>query len=152
MLRKVMAVIITFTLFLGILVPVSYGDVKSSILTKVEAEKLAREKLDLGNDYKLQYSNLHTRDIQQKQFWNLEFEGYKSNTSITMSADSGDIISINKWNSTTYGEALNLLQDDAKKIAIDFIKSLESERFKETEEVTVKAPTIIPYDIKINYI
>jgi len=131
--------------------PVGYGDVKSSILNKVEVEKLAREKLSLDKDYKLQYSNLHTRDIQQRQFWNLDFEGNKKNTSIVMAADSGEIISINQWNSDSYGKAITLLEDEAKKISIDFIKSLETERFKETEEVTVKAPTVIPYDMKINY-
>jgi len=131
--------------------PVGYGDVKSSILNKVEVEKLAREKLSLDKDFKLQYSNLHTRDIQQRQFWNLDFEGNKKNTSIVMAADSGEIISINQWNSDSYGKAITLLEDEAKKISIDFIKSLETERFKETEEVTVKAPTVIPYDMKINY-
>jgi len=131
--------------------PVGYGDVKSSILNKVEVEKLAREKLSLDKDFKLQYSNLHTRDIQQRQFWNLDFEGNKKNTSIVMAADSGEIISINQWNSDSYGKAITLLEDEAKKISIDFIKSLETERFKETEEVTVKSPTVIPYDMKINY-
>ncbi|QUH20300.1 S-layer homology domain-containing protein [Alkaliphilus sp. B6464] len=151
MLRKIMVVIITFTLFLGVITPVGYGAVKSSILTKAEAEKLAREKLDLGKDYKLQYGNLNTRDIQQRQFWNLAFEGDKKNASVVMAADSGEIISFNQWNGNNEEKAVNLLQDEAKKIAVDFIKSLEAERFNETEEVTVKAPTVIPYDIKINY-
>lgn len=151
MLRKIMAVIITFTLFLGILMPVSHGDVKSSILTKIEAEKLARRKLDLEKDYNLQSSNLYTRDIQQKQFWNLGFKGERGNVSIVMDADSGEIISVNQRNNEEYGKAINLLEDEAKKIAVNFIKSLETERFKETEEVTVKAPTVIPYDIEINY-
>jgi len=151
MLRKIMSVIITFILFIGVMTPVGYGDVKSSILNKVEVEKLAREKLSLDKDFKLQYSNLHTRDIQQRQFWNLDFEGNKKNTSIVMAADSGEIISINQWNSDSYGKAITLLEDEAKKISIDFIKSLETERFKETEEVTVKSPTVIPYDMKINY-
>jgi len=151
MLRKIMAVVITFILFIGIITPVGYAEVKSSILTKVEIEKLAREKLSLYKDYKLQYSNLYTSDIQQRQFWNLNFEGNKNNTSMVMDAESGVIISINQWYSESYGRAITLLEDDAKKISIDFIKSLETERFKQTEEVTLKSPTIIPFDTKINY-
>ena len=145
MLKKIIIFIITLTLFLGIVAPVGYGQVKSSILTKVEAEKLAREKLNLGDDYKLQYINLHTRDIQQKQFWNLNFEGEDKHTSVTMVADSGEIASFNQWYSQSYGRAVTLLPGQAKKIAIDFIKSLEEERFKETEEITAKVPIIIPY-------
>ncbi len=145
MIRKVTIFIITLTLFLGVVTPIGHGQTKSSILTKVEAEKLARQKLNITKDYKLQHSSLHTRDIQQRQFWNLDFEGENKHASITIAADSGEIISVNQWENESYKDAVTLLKDEAKKIAIDFIKSLEKERFKETEEVTVKAPTVIPY-------
>lgn len=152
MLKKIMATVIVFTMFCSTLTSASYGLVKSSILTKTEAEKLAKEKLSIENDYKLQYSNLHTRDRQQKQFWNLEFEKPETNISITMAADSGEIISFSQWNRQDYGRAVALIEEEAKKAGIDFIKALEPKRFKETEEVTVKTPTVIPYDSKINYI
>lgn len=152
MLRKVMAAIITFSLCVGVMIPVSYADVKSSILTKVEAEKLAREKLGFGEEYKLQYSNLNTRDMQERQFWNLELGGEQKHASVVMAADNGEIINVNQWGNDYYGRAVTLIQDEAKKIAVDYIKSLEKNRFNETEEVTVKAPTIIPYDVKINYV
>lgn len=109
-----MAVMITFSLFLGIIAPASYGEVKSSILTNVEAEKLAREKLNLNEEYELQHSNLHTRDIQQKQFWSLEFVEEESSIGITMAADSGEIISINQWDNKNYGKPISLLEEEAK--------------------------------------
>ncbi len=147
-----MAVIITFTLFLGIVIPVSYGEVRSSILTKIEAEKLAREKLSLNKDFQLQHGNLNTRDMEQRQYWNLEFKENKRNISVVMSAESGEIISVNQWDRESYGKTVTILEEDANKIGIDFIKSLEPERYKETEAVTVNAPTVIPYDIKTNYV
>ena len=145
MLRKIIIATTILTLFLGIMTPIGYGQTESSILTKVQVEKLARERLNIKEDYKLQYSDLYIRDIQQKQFWNLDFEGENKHISVTMAADTGEIISINRWDNKSYGGVVTLLQDEAKKIAIDFIESLEKEKFKETEEVTVKAPTFIPY-------
>ncbi len=150
MLRKIIVFFITLVLFVGIVPPMGHGQAKSSILTKVEAEKLAKEKLNLEKDYKLKYSNLHTRDRQQKQFWNLDFEGEDKHSSIVMRADSGEIISVNHWDKQSHGRVVNLLSEEAKEIAIDYIKSLEKEKFKETEEVTIKAPTIIPYHLYKN--
>lgn len=147
MLKRASIFIITLTLFLGIITPMGHGQVRSSILTKVEAEKLARDRLNIGEAYKLEYSNLHTRDIQQRQFWNLEFTGDNKHISLTMAADSGQIISLNQWESEIYRGAVTILRDEAKKVAIDFIKSLEKEKLKETEEVTAKAPTFIPYSL-----
>ena len=145
MLRKIIVVGVILTLFLGAMTPIGHGQAESSILTKTQAEKLAREGLNIKKDYKLQYSDLHTRDIQQRQFWNLSFEEENKYISVTMAADSGEIISVNRWDSEGYEGAVTLLQDEAKKIAIDFIESLEKGRFKETEEVTVESPTFIPY-------
>ncbi|NMA03979.1 MAG: hypothetical protein GX925_04655 [Clostridiales bacterium] len=147
MLRKTIITGIILTLFLGIITPIGHGQTKSSILTKLQVEKLARGRLHIKEDYKLQYSDLYTRDIQQKQFWNLSFEKENKSISITMAADTGEIISFNRWDSKDYGGAITLPQEEAKEIAMDFIKSLEKERFKETEEVTVEAPTFIPYHL-----
>ncbi|HZJ76984.1 MAG TPA: YcdB/YcdC domain-containing protein, partial [Oscillospiraceae bacterium] len=161
MIKRIVTFIVTLILFLVAIIPLGYGQegfsgyaqenfsgheqAKSSILTKTEAEKLSRQKLNIAKDYKFQYNNLHTRDIQQKQFWNLEFEGENKYISVTLAADSGDIISMNQWGNEDCGNAVILLRDEAKQIAVDFIKSLENKKFKETEEITVKAPTIIPY-------
>ena len=145
MFKRMMILVITLALFLGTITPIGYGQAKSSILTKAQVEKLARGRLHIKEDYKLQYSDLYTRDIQQKQFWNLSFEKENSQISDTMEADTGKIISFNSWGNKDYEGVVKLLRDEAKKIATDFIKSLEREKFKETEEVTVEAPTFIPY-------
>ncbi|ABW19502.1 S-layer homology domain-containing protein [Alkaliphilus oremlandii] len=148
MMRRIMAMMIMCSLFLSAFASVGYADVKSSILTKVEIEKLARQRLDLDDSYKLVHSNLHTRDLYKKQFWNLEFEKGTGNISVSMAADTGTIVSFNNWNNDSYGKPVTVLEKDAKKTAVEFIQSLEKEKFKETEEVTVKAPTIIPYGIR----
>jgi len=145
MLRRIIIAATILTLFLGVITSPGYGQAKSSILTKVQVEKLARERLNIREDYTLQYSDLYTRDIQQKQFWNLNFEGENKYISVTIAADTGEIISINRRDSDDHRGVVTLLRDEAEKIAIDFIESLEKEKFKETEEVTVKAPTFIPY-------
>lgn len=148
MMRKIMVMMIVCSLFLSAFASVGYADVTSSILTKMEIEKLARERLDLDDSYKLVHSNLYTRDIYKKQFWNLEFEKNNSNISVSMAADTGTIVSFNNWNGDFYGKPVTVLEKDAKNTAVKFIQSLEKEKFKETEEVTVKAPTIIPYAIR----
>lgn len=110
-----MILVITLALFLGTITPIGYGQAKSSILTKAQVEKLARGRLHIKEDYKLQYSDLYTRDIQQKQFWNLSFEKENSQISVTMEADTGKIISFNSWGNKDYEGVVKLLRDEAKK-------------------------------------
>ena len=145
MIKRTIISVVAMILFLGIITSVGYGQTKSSILTKAQVEKLAKEKLNIGGEYKLQYGNLYTRDIQQRQFWNLDFEGENKYISVIIAADSGGIVSFNQWGNEDHKNAVTLLRDEAKKIAIDFIKSLENEKFKETEEIDVKAPSFITY-------
>ncbi|AKL94364.1 S-layer domain containing protein [Clostridium aceticum] len=121
--------------------------VETSVYTKTQIEVLVREKLSINDSMKLNQANLTTRDLQQKKMWNLEFQNEKEGIFVTVGADTGEIMNLHRWGDSTYGKAVTVLPENAKRKAIDFIQSLEPERFKETEEVVAEAPSAIVYSI-----
>ena len=150
--KKIIIGIIIFTLVIPLFSVSGFADTKSSIYSKNEIEKIVREKLDLDDELKLEYSNLLTQDLMQKKFWNMEFSGENTSISVTANAETGKITSFYKWIKDDNKRTVNILANTARNNAINFIKSLEPDKFKETEEVTTKTPSVIIYNLERDYI
>lgn len=149
--KRFISILIIFSLIIPIGCSMVLAEAVSSIYSKTEIETLVREKLNLDSEMKLEYSNLQTQDPRQKKFWNLEFNSEKTNISVTVNAETGEITNFYRWGQDFHGKPVNILSDVAKSKAIAFIQSLEPDRFKETEEVTTEAPSMIIYDLQRNY-
>ena len=124
------------------------ADSKPSIYSKIEIEEIARKKLGIKEGIELKHSNLHTQDTRQKRVWNLDFADDRLNISVAINAQTGEVINYNKWERTGHDRPVNFLRTEARKNAVDFVKSLEAGRFMETEEVTAKAPSIVAYRLE----
>ncbi|AOY76265.1 S-layer homology domain-containing protein [Clostridium formicaceticum] len=147
MIKRTVSIGITILLIITMFQGVVFA-AETSIYTKTEMEALLRKKLHIDDDMKLSQVNLFTRDLQRKQMWNLEFEKEKERIFVTAAADTGEIINYHQWKDSNYGKAIAVLPDEARGKAVAFIQSLEAERFKETEEITVEAPSMIVYNME----
>lgn len=127
------------------------AETPSSIYSSNEIEALVRTKLDIGSEIKLNHSNLYTQDSREKKLWNLEFGDEKANMYVTVDAETGEIANYHSWGSEMYGKPVAILPAAAKESAVKFIQSLEPDKFNETEEVTVEAPSMIIYQLRMNY-
>ncbi|SNS04210.1 S-layer homology domain-containing protein [Anaerovirgula multivorans] len=149
--KRFISMLIIIILIFSVMNSVALAETTSSIYSNDEIEALVRTKLSIDNEIKLNYSNLYTQDTREKKLWNLEFAGEKANMHVTVDAETGEVINFNSWGNHLYGKPVAILSDAAKENAVKFIQSLEPEKFKETEAVTVEAPSMILFQLKIDY-
>lgn len=125
----------------------------ASIIDESMAEETARSIFNIDSVYKLNWVNLYTdwRD-QDSYIWNLEF-GYeeKSGTNylynkigVAIDAKDGGVISFNKSIPYDPNAQVKYNENQALKIAEDFIKSLQPEKFREVERTPWTEPGITP--------
>lgn len=149
--KKVLSILVIITLLMPIVGNVAMADTVSSIYSNTEIEDLVRSRLSIDKTMELSYSNLYTQDLRLKKLWNLEFSNETASIYVNADAESGEIIHYNKWRKDYNQKPMAILEDTAKKNAIDFIRSLEPEKFKETEEVATEGPSMIIYELKRGY-
>ncbi|SDK19120.1 S-layer homology domain-containing protein [Natronincola ferrireducens] len=145
--KRLVSMVLIFTLLFTVFSGITHAVEVSSIYTKTEIEELVRTKLNIDKEINLDYANLFTRDLQEKKFWSLQFQGENERIHVAISADTGEITNYHNWDATNYEGAITIMAEDAKKTAVKFIQTLEPQKYKETEEVTAKAPSFIIYDM-----
>lgn len=149
--RRITWTLVIVLLMVTITASMVLAESSSSIYSKIEIEKIVREKLQLENKLDLKYGHLSTQDLRQKRFWYLEFSDDINNIYVTANAESGEIINFHKWGDHSNKKPVTILEQMAKKNAIRLIQSMEPQRFKETEEVTIATPSIGIYDLSRNF-
>ncbi|MCC5911699.1 MAG: S-layer homology domain-containing protein [Clostridiaceae bacterium] len=150
MVKKFLPMVLIITLVTTALGGIVFAEVTSSIYTKTQIEELMRNKLNIQEEMKLIHSNLTTQDTREKQLWHMEFQKEEGYISITAEADTGEITRFHQWDRTTYDGVLSLLPEDAKNKASEFIENLQPKKFRETEEVSVEAPSMVLHHLQRN--
>ncbi|SET76912.1 S-layer homology domain-containing protein [Natronincola peptidivorans] len=150
--KRVISLVLLSVLMISAFSSIALAEVHSSIYTRSQIEELTRTKLAIEKEMKLENANLHTRDTRRQQLWNLNFSRENEGMYVSITADTGEITSFHRWENDSYGKPFRILPDEAKATAIAFIQSLEAEKYQETEEVTVEAPSMIIFDLlRSNY-
>lgn len=110
----------------------------SGIKGKVEIERTSREILEIGKEFKLINSNLHSSWKNKDEFlWSLYFEtegvDYKS-ANITLDAKSDEIISFYKYKD--YKDKKPIIdKDESLKIANNYLKEIAPNKLGELEYI-----------------
>jgi len=114
----------------------------AGFITQANAEKTARETLKLDKSYKLNSINLYNSwENKDDYIWNLSFskeEKVSGETryyyaTISLNAATGEVMDFYKSIPYEQGAKVKFDRDEALKIASDFIKSIQPEKYKDAE-------------------
>lgn len=121
-----------FTLTIPSNMAQAQADTKISLKQAIE---IAKQKLgisDSGYDFNSNYY-----EYGNKKSWNLNWNSSsKGNISVTIDADTGEITNYYSWSPIAQEQPRipKYTQDEAKKVAIEFLQKVAPEKFKETKE------------------
>jgi len=121
-----------FTLMIPSNMAQAQADTKISLKQAIE---IAKQKLgisDSGYDFNSNYY-----EYGNKKSWNLNWNSSsKGNISVTIDADTGEITNYYSWSPIAQEQPRipKYTQDEAKKVAIEFLQKVAPEKFKETKE------------------
>lgn len=116
-------------------------DKSSKYITKAEAEQAARQYITIDSKLKLERANLYPGYHKQNASWNLEWiysdtenSTYKS-LSVQIDAVTKEILNFNVYDSTYYQSKQEdtIDKDKAKKLAEEFLKKIQPEKFAKTQ-------------------
>lgn len=110
----------------------------SNLISKEEAEKTAREILDIGEEFKLANIYLFKSWRNAEEYnWEMNFEnndnGEYTYASVSIDAKSKKLTNLYRDSSTSQGEKLGLNKEESLSIAKDFIEKHNPENYKEVE-------------------
>ena len=114
-------------------------DKLSGIKEIEEIEKIAREILDIKDDYTLQNKNLHSSWKNPGEFqWSLYFiknidENRKSTLDITLDARTADLLSFYRFSEFNPEAEAAITKEQALKLSNDYINKIQPERAKQVE-------------------
>ncbi|AEM78377.1 YcdB/YcdC domain-containing protein [Thermoanaerobacter wiegelii] len=128
------ALVFLFTLMMPSNIAQAQADTKISLKQAIE---IAKEKLGIGDSgYEF---NSNYNEYANKKYWNLNWNSTsKGNISVTVDADTGRITSFYSWTPTQQPELKipKYTQEEAKKVAVEFIQKVAPDLFKQTKENT----------------
>lgn len=117
------------------------------MLSKEKAEEMAREKLNIGQDLKINYSRLYKDRLNNEDFiWDINFknedeENYQSAT-VRLDAKTGEIKYFYKSTSFEKDDVAKYDEQQSLKIAEDFIKEYQPDKFDMVERLVLRKPVI----------
>ncbi|MGF7057458.1 YcdB/YcdC domain-containing protein [Brassicibacter mesophilus] len=119
------------------------------IISESEAEKVARDFLNISKDYKLNSINLYSDWENKDDFiWRMYFveenKEESASISITIDAKTKEIKSFNKYISHSRDEKAKYDEDEVLQIAKDFIKSIQKEKYSQVEYFDIEQPIYRP--------
>lgn len=121
----------------------------AEIMDQNKAEELARSIFKIGADFKLNYVSLYNNWSTKEDYnWTMEFgkEEKQSGTtqyynySVAIDARSGDVVSFYRSQPYDQNSPVKYTEEQSKKIAADFIKTMNPEKFKEAEQTNWSNP------------
>ncbi|WP_425446706.1 YcdB/YcdC domain-containing protein [Dethiothermospora halolimnae] len=123
------------------------------LISKEKAEKIARDFFKLDDKTKLSYSRLYTNWRNNDDYiWRLSFEkkdnGKHTSLNVTLDAKSKDILSFNKYYPKDDNKKVKYNKEESLKIAKEFIKEMEPDKFDRVEYVKREVPEIRPLEEK----
>ncbi|MTI46605.1 S-layer homology domain-containing protein [Sporosalibacterium faouarense] len=123
----------------------------SGLLSEKEAQKIAIEELKIDDSLKVSYINLFSQWRNKGEFtWSIRFEDDSEKTvrsvSVNVDARTGEIQSFNKYNKHDEDDKAIYNKEQSMEIAEEFIKNLQSDKFKKVEYVTWQEPRVYPLD------
>ncbi len=116
------------------------------IISKEEAEKTARQILQIGSEYKLNSINLYTEWYNKNDFvWNMHF-GNKEDSSISISIDAKNKELKNFYKYIPYSEkeAVKYDREQLQNKAEEFIKKVQGDKFNSIELMEIDEPIFRP--------
>ncbi|AIS52062.1 propeptide PepSY amd peptidase M4 [Thermoanaerobacter kivui] len=123
-----------FTLMIPSNMAQAQADTKISLKQAIE---IAKEKLGIGESgYEF---NSSYNEYANKKYWNLNWNSTsKGSISVTVDADTGRITNFYSWTPAQQSELRipKYTQEEAKKVAVEFIQKLVPDLFKQTKENT----------------
>lgn len=121
-------------------------DKMKDIISKEEAEKTARQLLNISTDYKLDGINLYNDWYNKNDHtWNMYFSNKdNSNISVTIDAKNKELKSFYRYNPYLEKETVKYTKDQLQKKAEDFIKKVQGDKFNIVELVEINEPIVRP--------
>ena len=135
--KKVFSLIITAVMLVGILNPIKAN---AEIKTNISLEKaitIAKENFNLTTEgYKLNYQ--YQENQYGKNLWSLSWNKEKepsSNINVSVDSDTGDVISMNRWDSSTIipSKIPAYSKEQALKEAQEIAKKIQPINFQQTK-------------------
>ncbi len=117
----------------------------AGIMNEEKAEETARKILGIGKEYRMSNINLYKNWINKQDYlWNIYFvtEEVKRDMminesySVTIDAKTGEVVNFYKSEYLDKDKQPRYDEKESLKIATDYIKSMQPERYQETEYVT----------------
>jgi len=117
----------------------------AGIMNEDKAEETARKALNIGNDYKVNNINLYKSWINRQDYlWSIYFVKEQvtkdvmtyDNYSVNIDAKTGDVESFYKSEYSDINEKPKYNETQSLKIAADYVKTMQPERYPETEYVS----------------
>jgi hypothetical protein len=128
----------------------------ANMLDQTKAENIARTTFKLDKSYKLNYVSMYSGWMTKDDYtWSMDFakeeNGVASSYSVNVSLDAktGDILSYYKYLPEDTKAEVKYSEAQSLKIAEDFIKTLNPEKFKLVELTDWSQPNIRPLDSSI---
>lgn len=127
----------------------------ADLIDQDKAEETARKTLNIGSDFKLNGVSLYNSWRSKEDFtWNLDFgkeEKAGGETryyfiSVGVDGRTGDILHFYRDLPYDPNSKVKYTAEQSRKIAEDFIKSLQPEKFKEVEQTTWNDPVVKPME------
>ncbi|MBU7005338.1 S-layer homology domain-containing protein [Phosphitispora fastidiosa] len=128
----------------------------AGIMNEDKAEETARKALNIGNDLKVTNINLYKNWINNQDYlWNIYFTKEQSakdsvtrdsyfvpgeNYSVSIDAKTGELVNFYKSEYSEVSKQPRYNEAQSLKIATDYIKALQPQRYIETEYVTWNQP------------
>lgn len=121
------------------------------LMSKEDAEKLVREKLNVKEDFELNYINLYSHWRDAGIFsWNMAFQSVDTKDSgsvnVTVNAKTGEIMSFYRYSNFDENAEGQYDQDASQKLAQDFIKEFQPQKYDKVEHVTWNQNDVIPLE------
>lgn len=118
------------------------------LLSDTEAEKIARDFLEIDESYTLRYNNLSSDYRNKGEFiWHMNFEIEEEDNysyrSISIDAKTGDILSFSKHEKYDEKEVVKYDKDKAFEIAKDYISQMSEEKASLVQYADWNEPIIV---------
>ncbi|MBZ2175853.1 PepSY domain-containing protein [Schnuerera sp. xch1] len=116
----------------------------SDILTSEEAENKAREILNIEDEFKLESTNFDSQLRNENDyFWSFNFVKYLENEeeikyNVSIDAKTGELLRFYSNKSVNHNLKPKYNKKHSQKVAEEFIKQINSEKFKEIEYIASK--------------
>ncbi|WIV11829.1 S-layer homology domain-containing protein [Proteiniborus sp. MB09-C3] len=116
------------------------------IISKEEAEKVARQILQIDDEYKLNNINLYSQWYNKDDFmWSMSFSHKEENhINISVDAKNKDIKSFYKYVPYSEKAVAKYDREELQKKAEEFIKKVQKDKFNSVELIDINEPIVRP--------